>query len=84
MICRPTIAHEGESFVFVDDRGNAFVRPIFDHLWHHIVDHSSYKGLNVTGHSVCISGATARHAEKMELREIMRLGAGQIPQSTVI
>ena len=50
------------------------LRPTFDEIWHHVVDHSSYVRLNVTLHSMRIGGATVRHDQGTTTKEIMRLG----------
>ena len=78
-ICRylkacPAIAKTKENALFVNDNGDALDRHTLELLWHHLVDHSTYKGLHITLHSMRIGGATARHRQSTELKEIARLG----------
>ena len=72
-----TFVQDGVMALFIDDDGKQMIRPVFNDIWHHVVDHSSYRGLNVTLHSMRIGGATMRQMQKMETKEIMRLGRWQ-------
>ena len=58
----------------VNKDGTAMSRHSFEVMWHHMVDHSRWKGLNLTGHSMRIGGSTCRHKEGKEMRQIMWLG----------
>ena len=60
--------------LFVDNKGKPFNRYNFSPFLYHLIDHSTYQGLNITCHSLRIGGATARHSEGMEIKEIMCLG----------
>ena len=71
---RPRLSDHEERALFVDDKGRPFNRFTFTPFFHHLVDHCSYKDLNVTCHSIRIGGATAWHAEGKDVREIMCLG----------
>ena len=54
---RPTFAKQDEKALFIDDQGKALDRHTTDKLWHHLLDHSSYKGLNKPLHSMRIGGS---------------------------
>ena len=58
----------------INEDGTAMSRQSFEMMWHHIVDHSTWKGLNLTGHSMQIGGSTTRHEEGMDMLEIRQLG----------
>ena len=63
--------------LIINEDGTAMSRQNFEKILHHLVDHSRWKGLNLTGHSMRIGGATIRHHDGMEIMEIMRLGRWQ-------
>ena len=63
--------------LIINKDGTAMSRQNFEKILHHLVDHSRWKGLNLTGHSMRIGGATIRHHHGMEIMEIMRLGRWQ-------
>ena len=71
---RDHLIKEETTTLFLNDEGNVMLRPTFDEIWYHLVDHSRYHGLNVMLHSMRIGGATVRHAQGMDTKEIMRLG----------
>ena len=58
MKVRDGMLKEDTRALFLNDAGQVMLRPTFDEIWHHVVDHSSYVGLNVTLHSMRIGGAT--------------------------
>ena len=60
--------------LFMDDREKLMTRWTLEQLLYHLVDHSSYTGLNITLHSMHIGGATIRHKLGTEIRKIMRMG----------
>ena len=60
--------------LFIDNREKQMTRYILEPLLYHLVDHRSYAGLNVTLHSMRIGGATIRHKQNTEIKEIMRMG----------
>ena len=41
---------------------------------YHLMDHSSYAGLNITMHSLRMGGATLRHAQGTDIKDIMQIG----------
>ena len=58
----------------MNDKGVPFNVRNFTPFFYHMVDHSSFRGLNVTCHCLRIGGATIHHKNGMEIREVMRLG----------
>ena len=63
--------------IIINENGTRMARQPWEIMWHHLVDHSDWVGLNLSGHSMRIGGATVRHKEGMEILEIMRLGRWQ-------
>ena len=70
-------AAEGVTGIIINENGSKMQRHSWELMWHHVIDHSSWVGLNVAGHSMRIGGATTRHCEGMEILKIMRLGHWQ-------
>ena len=70
---RETIQTNSTLF-FVTKKGTPFDRKIYEAFFNFAVDHSKFAGLNISSHSFRIGGATIRHCEGVEIREIMRLG----------
>ena len=74
---RQKTAAKGVSCIIINENGSKMQRQSWELMWHHVIDHSSWVGLNVSSQSMRIRGVTARHREGMEILEIMRLGHWQ-------
>ena len=70
---RATIKTDSDQFFIVDD-GSPLGAFMLDAFLHTMTDHSSYKGLRISSHSIRIGGATSRHLCGESITELMRLG----------
>ena len=71
------MAHAYVDSLIINEDRTAMSQQNFEKILHHLVDHSRWKRLNLTGHSMRIDRATIRHHDGMDIMEIMRLGCFQ-------
>ena len=74
---RMAMARSDIQSIIINENGTEMLRQAWEVMWHHMVNHSDWVGLNLSGHSMRIGGTTVHHKEGMEILEIMRLGRWQ-------
>ena len=74
---RTVMARKDVQTIIINENGTKMLWLSWEVMWHHMVDHSDWVGLNLSGHSMRIGGTTVQHKEGMEILEIMRLGRWQ-------